>query len=132
MVTAVNLRKRMCDNRFEHRETVTHTTRRSRKVDQQGLSSQSADSPGQHRRRYAGPHARCSNRLGDPGDQPIHDPERGLRRAIGRGQAGTAGGHHQGRARGYGGAQCYLDCGDVGNPHDVAHRVTPAPTRVVY
>src|SRR5680860_120845 len=126
MVTALDLRESMRDNGFEHREPVAHTTRRSRKVDHEGLPRHAADSPGQHGRWDPCLHTGCTDGLGNPGDKSVHDPLGGLRGAVVRGQASATSGHHQRGARGDGIAKGHLDIGTIGNHDDVAHRKPPA------
>lgn len=130
MVTALDLRKSMRENGFEHRKPVAYATRRSRKVDDQCPPRDAADSPGQHRRWDSRLYTGCTDGLGDSRDQSVHDPKSGLRSAIVRGQASATSGQHQRGARGHGAAKGHLDIGAIGNHDDVAHRKPPASQRV--
>ena len=84
---------------LEHGEAVLHPAARAGQVDDQALPDDAGQAAGQHGGRHALRDAVGADRLGDAGHLAVEQRPGHLGGAVGRGQAGAAGGeHHPGAA----------------------------------
>src|SRR6478735_2860070 len=103
MVASDDLLDRVHGHRAQHLQPVLHSPARTRQVHDQAAADHPRHAARQHRGRDAVGDAVRPDRLGDARDLEVQQRPGDLRRAVGRCQAGAAGGeHHAGAAVGCG------------------------------